>query len=208
VKLSAAGVTRLRGYLWLVDRSLQSRLPRDAARDALKEIERHIHARIADTDAAGDERVALERILARLGTPLRVAQAYSADKNLDDAVETGRVFAIVRSIANAAFATVFGFIAALVLFTGYVSGVGFLIIGLAKPIFPDNVGIWRVNGPNSIPSSLGFQWSTTETPAGGNWVIVIGLGVGLTLLALTHWGARVFLRWYRARRTPEFPMIA
>ena len=208
MKLSDAGVARLRGYLWLLDRSLQSRLPRAAARDALNEIERHIDARIAETDAAGDERVALERILAELGTPLRVAQAYSADRNLDDAVETGRVFAIVRSIAHAAFATVFGFIAAIVLFTGYVSGIAFVVIGLAKPLFPNNVGIWRVNGPDSIPSSLGFKWNTTETPAGGDWVIAIGLGVGITLLALTHWGARAFLRWYRARRTPEFPLIA
>ena len=208
MKLSDAGMTRLRGYLWLLDRSLRARLPAGAARDALKEIERHIYARIAETDAAGDERLALERILAELGAPLRVAQAYSADKNLDDAVETGRVFAIVRSIANAAFATMFGFIAAIVLFTGYVTGLAFVIIGLAKPIFPNNVGFWRVNGPDSIPTSLGFQWSTTEVPAGGNWVILIGLAGGLLLVLLTHWGARAFLRWYRARRTAAFPVIA
>ena len=208
MKLSEAGTARLRGYLWLLDRSLRARLPAGAARDALKEIEGHINARLAETDAAGDERLALERILAELGAPLRVAQRYSADKNLDDAVETGRVFAIVRSIANAAFATMFGFFAAIVLFTGYITGVSFLIIGLAKPIFPDNVGFWRVNGPDSIPTSLGFQWETTAAPAGGNWVILIGLAGGAIILALTHSGARAYLRWYRARRTPEFPLIA
>jgi uncharacterized membrane protein len=208
VKLSEAGIARVRGYLFVLDRSLQRRLPRAVARDAVREIEAHINTRVAATDAAGDERLTLERILAELGAPMRVAQAYSADRNLDDAVETGRVFAIVRSIAHAAFATVFGFVAAIVLFTGYVSGIAFVVIGLAKPFFPDNVGFWRVNGPGSIPSSLGFQWNTTELPAGGDWVIAIGLGVGMTLLALTHWGARAFLRWYRARRTPEFPLIA
>jgi hypothetical protein len=123
-------------------------------------------------------------------------------------VQTGRLPAIFRSIANAAFATVFGFMAAIVLFTGYASGMAFLIIGLAKPIFPNNVGFWMVNGPVSIPTSLGFKWNTTETPAGGNWVIVIGLAGGVTILALTHWGARAFLRWYRARRAPEYPLIA
>lgn len=208
MKLSEAGQTRLRGYVWLLDRSLRTRLPQNAARDALKEIERHLSARIAETDAAGNEALALERILAELGAPLRVAQAYSADKNLDDAVRTGRVLPIFRSIANAAAATVFGFIAAVVLFTGYVTGIAFLIIGLAKPVFPDNVGFWRVNGPNSIPTSLGFQWSATEPPAGGNWVIVVGVVGGLVLLGLTHWGARAFLRWYRARRAPEFPVLA
>jgi uncharacterized membrane protein len=208
VKLSDAGVARVRGYLYILDRSLQKRLPRAVARDAVREIETHINARVSETDAGGDERLALERILAELGAPMRVAQAYSSDRNLDDAVKTGRVFAIFRSIANAAAATVFGFIAAIVLFTGYVAGVAFVIIGLAKPIFPDNVGIWRVNGPDSIPSSLGFQWNTTETPAGGNWVILIGLAGGIVILGLTHWGARAFLRWYRQRRTPEFPLIA
>ena len=206
--LSEAGQTRLRGYMWLLDRALRTRLPQGAAREALKEIHGHINARIAETDARGNEALALERILAELGAPLRVAQAYSADRNLDDAVRTGRLVPIFRSIAHAAFATVFGFIAAIFIFTGYVSGVAFLIIGLAKPIFPNNVGFWRVNGPISIPTSLGFKWNTAETPAGGNWVILVGVAGGLALLALTHWGARAFLRWYRGRRTPEFPLIA
>ena len=207
MKLGESGVARLRGYLFVLDRSLQSRLPRAAAREALREIGGHINARVAETDAAGDERLALERILAELGTPLRVAQAYSADKNLDVAVSTGRLIPILRSIANAAFATVFGFIAAVLLFTGYVTGAAFLVIGLAKPIFPDNVGFWRVNGALSIPTSLGFKWDTAELPAGGNWVILIGVGVGLTFLVATHLGARAFLAWYRERRTPEFPLV-
>ena len=90
---------------------------------------------------------------------------------------------MLRSIASAAFATVFGFIAALFLFTGYVSSAAFFVIGLAKPFFPNNVGIWRVNGPLSIPTSLGFKWNTTEVPAGGNWVIVIGLVGGVFFFA-------------------------
>ena len=205
--LGEAGVARVRGYLFVLERSLQSRLPKNVARAAAAEIETHIKARVAETAAAPDERVALERILAELGAPLRVAQAYSADKNLDDAVLTGRLLPILRSIGHAAFTTIAGFVAALFLFTGYVAGVAFLVIGLAKPIFPNNVGFWRVNGPNSVPTSLGFQWDTTELPAGGNWVIAIGAGVGLAILILTHWGARAFLAWYRERRTPEFTAL-
>ena len=207
MRLSEAGVARVRGYLFVLERSLQSRLPKNVARAAAAEIETHINARVAETAPVPDERVALERILAELGAPLRVAQAYSADKDLDDAVLTGRLLPILRSIGHAAFTTVAGFLAALFLFTGYVAGAAFLIIGLAKPIFPNNVGFWRVNGPNSVPSSLGFQWDTTELPAGGNWVIAIGVGVGLAILLLTHWGARAFLAWYRERRTPEFTAL-
>ena len=90
MKLSEPGVARVRGYLFVLDRSLQSRLPRAVARDALREIDAHINAQVAETDAAGDERLALEGILGGLGPPLRVAQAYSADKNLDVAVSTKR----------------------------------------------------------------------------------------------------------------------
>jgi hypothetical protein len=207
VRLSEAGVARVRGYLFVLERSLQSRLPKPVARAAAAEIEAHIRARVAETDAMPDERVALERILGELGAPLRVAQAYSADRNLEDAVVTGRLLPMLRSIGHAAFTTVAGFFAALFVFTGYVTGLGFLVIGLAKPIFPNNVGFWRVNGPGTVPTSLGFQWDTTELPAGGNWVIAVGVGVGITLLLLTHWGARAFLAWYRERRTPEFTAL-
>jgi uncharacterized membrane protein len=207
VKLSETGVARVRGYLFVLERSLQSRLPKNVARAAAAEIGTHINARVAETDAMPDERVALERILAELGAPLRVAQAYSADRNLDDAVSTGRLLPILRSIGHAAFTTVAGFFAAVFLFAGYVTGIAFLVIGLAKPIFPNNVGFWRVNGPGSVPTSLGFQWDTTELPAGGNWVIAVGIGVGIVILLLTHWGARAFLAWYRERRTPEFTAL-
>ena len=207
MELSDGGLARVRGYLFVLDRSLQSRLPKNVARDALREIESHINTRVAETDAGGDERLALERILAELGTPLRVARAYSADKNLDAAVLSGKLLPIFHWIGHAAITTVAGFFAALVLFTGYVSGAAFLVIGLAKPIFPNNVGFWRVNGPVSVPTSLGFKWQTTEMPAGGNWVILIGVGVGITLLVVTHLGARAFLAWYRERHTPEFTVL-
>lgn len=82
--LSDAGQSRVRGYLFVPDRSPQSPLPKNVTRDAVREIESHINARAADTDARGDERAAVERILTELGSPLRVAQAYSADRTLDD----------------------------------------------------------------------------------------------------------------------------
>ena len=207
MRLSDAGIARVRGYLFVLERSLQARLTKTVARDAAREIEAHINARVRAADAGGNELLALERILAELGAPLRVAQAYSADKNLDVAVATGRLVPMLRSIVNAAFATVFGFLAAIVLFTGYVSSAAFFVIGFAKPFFPNNVGFWRVNGPISVPTSLGFKWNTTEMPAGGNWVILVGLLGGAIILALTHLGARAFLAWYRERRKPGFPLL-
>lgn len=200
--LSDAGESRVRGYLFVLERSLNLGLPRDVARDATREIESHVRERIAAVGSSSDERAALEQILAELGPPLRVAQAYSTERTLDEAVITGRFLPMARAIAHLAATTLFGFFAALGLLVGYFAGAALLVIGALKPIFPDNVGFWVVNGPGSMPSSLGIKFPTDgAVPAGGNWVILVGLVFGLGFLVLTHRGAKKFLAWGRARRS-------
>jgi hypothetical protein len=107
---------------------------------------------------------------------------------------------MARAIGHLAVTTLLGFLAALGLVAGYLIGATFLVLGILKPIFPNHVGFWVVNGPDSIPTSLGIKLSPTVAPAGGNWVILIGLVFGLGLLVLTHRGARKFLAWYWSRR--------
>jgi uncharacterized membrane protein len=201
VILSDAGESRVRGYLYVLERSLTLGLPRDVARDAAREIESHVRERVAAVGASSDERAVLEQILAELGPPLRVAQAYSTERTLDEAVITGRLVPMARAIAHLAATTVFGFLAALGLLTGYLAGAAFLAIAALKPIFPNNVGFFVVNGPGSMPTSLSAQFPAPGVPAGGNWVILIGLVFGLGLLVLTHRGAKKFLAWGRARRS-------
>ena len=194
--LSDTGESRVRGYLFVLERSLSLGLPRDVARDAAREIESHLRERIAVVTAS-DERAAVEQILAELGPPLRVAQAYSAERTLDEAVMTGRLLPMARAIWHVAATTILGFFAALALLAGYLLGTTFLVLGLLKPLFPNNVGFWVVNGKGA---SLGIKFSPTVAPAGGNWVILIGLVFGLGFLVLTHRGARRFLSWWRERR--------
>src|SRR5206468_7470723 len=123
--------------LFVLERSLGAFLPRDAARDAVREIESHLRERIAGVDSPPDERAALEKILAELGPPLRVAQAYSAERTIDEAVTTGRLVPTLRAIWQGAWSTVSGFFTALFLFIGYVTGSAFLIIAALKPVFPN-----------------------------------------------------------------------
>jgi uncharacterized membrane protein len=201
VILSEAGESRVRGYLFVLERSLNLGLPRDVARDATREIESHVRERIAAVGESSDERAALEQILAELGPPLRVAQAYSTERTLDEAVITGRLLPMARAIAHLAATTILGFLAALGLLAGYMFGAVFLVLAALKPIFPDNVGFWVVNGPGSMPSSLSARFPADGVPAGGNWVILIGLVFGLGFLLLTHRGAKKFLAWGRARRS-------
>ena len=150
--LSESGESRVNGYLFVLERSLGTFLPRDSVRDAVREINSHLRERIAAAASAPDERAALEKILGELGPPLRVAQAYSVERTVDEAVVTGKILAIVRAVWHVAMSTVTGFFAGLGLFTGYLLGVGLIIVAALKPIFPDNVGIWV--GDHSISEGL------------------------------------------------------
>src|SRR6184192_3473525 len=107
--LSNVGESRVNGYLFVLERSLGAFLPRETVRDAVREIESHVRERIAGADAAPDERAALERILAELGPPLRVAQAYSAERTIEEAVTTGRLVPMMHAIWHLAVSTVAGF---------------------------------------------------------------------------------------------------
>src|SRR5205823_11018638 len=128
MQLTDTGESRVNGYLFVLERSLKTFLPLDVVRDAVREIESHVRERIAAADAAPDERAALERILAELGPPLRVAQAYSAERTIDEAVTTGRLVPILRAIGQIAATTVTGFLAALAVFAGYLTSFAFFAI--------------------------------------------------------------------------------
>lgn len=212
MKLSEAGESRVNGYLFVLERSLVTSLPKDVARDAVREIDSHLRDRIAAANAIPDERTSLETILSALGSPQRVAQAYSLERSVDEAVGTGKVVAILRAVGHVALSGISGFFAALFLFIGYVIGAAFLILALLKPIFPNNVGFWVPDDPGSKAFDLAFRGGVGPGPwhehlVGGYWVIPICLVVGFGLLFLSHRGARKFLGWWR-RRHPSFAATA
>jgi hypothetical protein len=195
MKLGEHGESRVNGYLFVLERSLGTFLARDVGRDAVREIESHLRERITQADGDPNERVALERILGELGPPLRVAQAYSAERTIDEAVATGRFVAVARAIWHLAVSTVSGFFAGLGLLVGYLAGAGFLIIAALKPIFPSNVGIQMVHG---LPVAIGARFPAPDEPVlGGYWIIPLCLAAGLGLFVGTHRAARKFLGWWR-----------
>jgi len=200
MKLSHLGESRVNGYVFVLERALKSFLPVDVARDAAREIESHVRERVSMHDGAPNEREALERILAELGPPLRVAQAYSAERIIDEAVTTGRVVPIARAVWHLAVTTVRGFFVGFGLLIGYFTGVGFLMVAAIKPIFPRNAGIIMKNG---WPIGFGAQFPAPAEPVrGGYWIIPICLILGFAILVGTHKGARRFLAWWRNRIRP------
>jgi len=199
MQLSETGESRVNGYLFVLERSLKTFLPRDVVRDAVREIESHLRERVLAATHSPDERAALERILDELGPPLRVAQAYSAERTIDEAVATGRIVPIVRAVGHLASTTIVGFFAALGLLVGYLSAFALLAIAVLKPIFPNNVGVQYVRG---FPVGVGahFPLEPGVELHGGYGLIPVALVCGLAVFVLTQRGARGFLSWWRNRR--------
>lgn len=197
MKLSEAGETRVRGYLFILGRSLQSFMPREMAQDALREVESHILERVALIEAASDEREALERVLAHVGPPLKVAQAYAAEIAFDEAAATGRPIPMFRALWHLS-TTLRGFFAALGLFAGYAVGLGFLVLAILKPIFPNNVGLHVRNG---IPVALGavFPAQPGVEVVGGYWLIPLCALLGAATIVGTHRLAGRLVSWWRGR---------
>lgn len=206
MQLDETGQSRMNGYLFVLERSLASALPRDVVREAVREIESHLRERIAQAEPSLDERATLEKILSDLGPPLRVAEAYSLGRTVDEAVLTGRIVPVARAIGRIAVSTVSGALAALGLFAGYSIGVAFLLIAALKPIFPNHVGLLVVDG---VPRSFGIELTVPPGAVvyGGYAVIPIALVCGLLLLIVTHRAARRFLAWWRARQPAFLPVV-
>jgi hypothetical protein len=206
VILSDTGTSRVNGYLFVLERSLATFLPRESVRDVVREIDSHLRDRISVAQAVPDERAMLERILSELGLPQRVAQAYSVERTVDEAVVTGRLFAVVRAVWHVTMSGMSGFFAGLGLFVGYFTGGVLIILAIMKPIFPDNVGVWVGDRLISDGPDIGWRAGVHAAAAsgghdvGGYWVIPIFLTAGIGLLFLTTRGARKFLGWWRRRR--------
>jgi hypothetical protein len=198
MNLTETGEARVRGYLYILGRSLRSFMPQDLALDALREVESLIRERIDREDARPSEAEAIARILAEVGPPLQVAQAYSAEMVVEEALSTGGLGAVARALWRLATTTAAGFFAGVALFAGYVVGAAFLVTAALKPIFPENVGLFVVDG---IPRGFGAQFPPPPGAEvwGGYAVIPISLVLGLLVLALTQRAARAFLSWWRMR---------
>jgi len=195
--LTDTGQSRIRGYLFVLERSLRTFLPPAVVADAVREVDTHILDRLEQMPPSPDERATIERVLAELGPPLRVAQAYSMELMVDEAIATGRLGAIARGLWSIAASTVAGFFASITLFSGYAIGAAFLPIAVLKPIFPQNVGFAFRNGTfTGFGSEFGFD--PAREIRGGYWIIPLSLIVGVIILIITHTlTRRLLVRWQR-----------
>lgn len=192
--LTESGESRVRGYLYILERSLRASASATLVADAVREVESHIRERIAESPGMPNEREALEGILVRLGSPATVARAYSLEMIMEEAAVGGRIVAVLRSLFHAAPTGIAGFLTAMLLYLGYAVGAGFVAVAVLKPIFPNNVGLWLHEG---VSLGAHFPAPPGVEPLGGYWIIPICLFIGLLLLIVTHKFAR---RWVAGLR--------
>lgn len=199
MQLGDAGLSRVRGYLYVFERSLRAFLPTEVALDAVREVESHILDRAREIDALPDERTALARILMELGPPMRVARAYSLELTVDEAVVSGRTVAVARALWHLAATTVGWFFTVLGFLTAYLIGAAFVLIAVLKPIFPHNVGFVVIDG---IPQGFGAQFNLPPGAEvyGGYGLIPVCILIGLAILVGTHLLTRRMLDRWRERR--------
>jgi uncharacterized membrane protein len=201
MQVSETGESRVRGYLFVLNRSLRSFLPAAVADDAVREVGSHIRERIERTENTGDERAVVERVLAELGPPLRVAQAYSTEMTLDEAVTTGRFVPVLRAVWHLATTSLLGFLWAMVVFTGWALGASCVLLAPLKLLFPNNVGLFVLDGEfhgfgAQFALAPGTELYTTY------WIVPCALIVGLAILLGTQRASRAILAWLRSRRSP------
>ncbi|HEX6738693.1 MAG TPA: hypothetical protein VF310_10490 [Vicinamibacteria bacterium] len=204
MKLGETGEARVRGYLFLLRQSLRSFLPPATVQDALREIESHLRERLDEAGDMPNEAASVERVLGELGAPLQVARAYSLEMTLDEAAVTARLVPVLRALFRISLTTVRGFLGGLALSCGYSIGVSFILVALLKPIFPGNVGLFRVGG-RFAGFGAQFPAPAGAEVLGGYWVIPLCLVAGSALTLFTHRCALRFLARWRARRGTSSP---
>ncbi len=83
---------------------------------------------------------------------------------MEEAAVGGQVVAVLRSIFHAAATGRAGFLVALLLFTGYTVGASFIAVAALKPVFPNNVGLWLLDG---VRIGAEFPAADGVAPLGG-----------------------------------------
>lgn len=126
--------------------------------EIIAELRSHILDSVSTTNEAITDATKREA-LDRLGSPETLATMYLTE-NLMAKAETSRSpWLMMRTLFRLAIKSVWALTAFLVSFLGYGSAVALLVCAVAKPFYPDNIGLWW-DANRHIPTGLGFIRNT------------------------------------------------
>lgn len=107
---------------------------------------------------------------------------------------------MTRAIWHAATTSVSGFVWLMTVVVGWTIGVGFVLTGFIKIVFPNNVGSLYLNGEfHSAGVTFGLPPGTVAH-AFGYWIVPVSIAVGLGVLVLPQRASRRILAWMRSRK--------
>lgn len=156
-------------------------LPAAERNDITEEIRVHVRERLAS-----DPVIALQEVLHRLGTPLALAREYQSNQMLERASRSYSPLLMLRATLRLALTGIQGFLMFNIATIGYALGGGFVLLALAKPFFPDTIGLWM--GPHT-GFDFGFRPENARlSPAHellGDWFVPAAIGVGALFTAGT-----------------------
>lgn len=178
------------------------RLPGAQVSEILAELRSHILDSISSRNAPITNATTREA-LERLGPPESIAAMYLTE-NLMAKAETSRSpWFAMRTLFRLAIKSIWALAAFLVSLLGYGIAVGFLVCAIAKPFYPDHVGLWW-DVKSHMLTGLGFIWpAPSDRELLGWWIIPLGLVICVFLFFLTTRFARWNVR--RMRRSHRIP---
>jgi len=174
-------------------------LPQEEVQDVLLEIRGHI---LEQSEAKGDlTETKLREILKALGRPEDIGVLYQSESMIARARASWSPHLIFRTTMRWAMRSARGFSIFMLGLVGYVFSFGFFFSALAKPFYPENIGLWL--GPNLL--SMGYHHNTDGVEELlGWWVIPVGLVFGGLFLV----GTTRALRWALQFARPMLPLSA
>jgi uncharacterized membrane protein len=193
-ELSPESKKLLEEYLQKLRGVLKS-LPEEERDEIILEIKGHIQERIAQSSQAEGDTEVLKNALFRLGKPEEYGFEFVTDYLLSKGIERKKAWMIFKGLLRWGCNTLAGFFYSLFFFASYLISAGFVIIGIIKPIFPESVGFFLIEGRFE---GFGYMSGITQKPGVqevlGYWVIPLVLIIGLVWFFVTTWLLRKVIR--------------
>ncbi|WP_440053511.1 HAAS signaling domain-containing protein [Pseudoalteromonas sp. T1lg65] len=155
-----------------------ARLETNESNEVLREIESHIYDAI-DLNEQQGKSANVEEILARFGPPRELAEQYVSHIVQGTPPPTG--MAAINIVKRTVSKGVYWSTAAFGYFTGFI----LILLGFAKLLAPNNIGLWASSNNNSFIIGAVESSEQLHNELLGMWFIPVALLVGYLIIRVT-----------------------
>jgi uncharacterized membrane protein len=195
--LSLEANSLLEEYLEKLRKILKPLSP-DEREEIVLEIKGHILDRLSLIKEEKDEVGNLKTVLEKLGDPEVYAPGFVTDYILDKGVKEKSVSLIFKGLLRWGFSTITGLVSVIFFFALYLLSFSLAIIGILKPLFPKDIGLFVKGGSFE---GLGYIKNVSSDPQIkellGYAFIPIAIISGILIFFVATWLLKktIKLRW-------------